>query len=128
MLKTTKRHAMCRSSQARLVLLTACLFSSAVRADENTVPRCLLQNSGFALHAFQDHRHGEPESYRSHNVAFWNTEAWGDITVVRQSHIDAKIRPNFWAKNLVSVRPGGRFWQFFTLPEAGLVHGYLRGW
>jgi len=110
-------------SQLRIVLLAACLFSSAVRADESTVPRNLLLNTDFAFHAFQDHRRGEPENYRSHSVAFWNTEAWGDITVVRQSHVAAKTRPNFWGENLVSLRPGSRFWQFFTLPEAGLVHG-----
>ncbi|MBC8870712.1 MAG: SGNH/GDSL hydrolase family protein [Planctomycetes bacterium] len=120
---TMKPRTMYLFGQPRILLLAACLFSPLVRAGETTAPTNLLLNSDFAFHAFQDHRHGEPESFRSHNVAFWNTEAWGDITVVRQSHVDAKIRPKFWSKNLVSLRPGSRFWQFFTLPEAGLVHG-----
>ncbi len=115
------QRAVCYSSQLGVLLLATGLFSPSVRADDNKVN--LLLNSDFAFHAFRDHRHGEPENYRSHNVAFWNTEAWGDITVVRQSHVDAKVRPKFWSKNLVSLRPGSRFWQFFTLPEVGLVHG-----
>lgn len=113
---------MYHSSQRWMLLLATCFLSSAVRADEGKAN--LLLNSVFAFHAFQDHRHGEPENYRSHNVASWNTEAWGDITVVRQSHVDAKIRPGLWAKNLVSLRSGSRFWQFFTLPEADLAHGH----
>jgi hypothetical protein len=120
---TMKRRATCHSDSLQIVLLATFLLSPAVRADESRLPRNLLLNSDFAFHAFQDHRHGEPESYRSHNVAFWNTEAWGDITVVRQSHVDAEIRPSFWGKNLVSLQPGSRFWQFFTLPEGSLVHG-----
>ena len=118
-----QQRATYRSSQVGLVLLAACLFSSAVWAAETPAPTNLLLNADFAFHAFQDHRNGEPENYRSHNVAFWNTAAWGDITVVRQSHVDGKIRPSFWGKNLVSLQPGSRFWQFLTLPEAGLVHG-----
>ena len=114
---------MFKTTPLAIVALAACLFSSATWAEEGAAPANLLLNPDFAFHAFQDHRKGEPENFRSHNVACWNTEAWGDITVVRQSHIDERIRPSFWSQNLVSLRPGARFWQFFTLPEAGLVHG-----
>ena len=103
---------------------TGILFvSSWTCGSELPAPRNLLANPQFAFHAFQDHRHGLAENFRSQNVAFWNTGAWGDVTVTRRSHVDAKVRPDYWVKNLVSLRPGARFWQFLTLPEAGLVHG-----
>ena len=109
---------------SRMLVFSAILSASPPAwADDLPAPRNVLANPEFAFHAFQDHRDGQPKSFRSHNVASWNAEAWADITVLRQSHAEPKIRPNFWAKNLVSLRPGKRFWQFFTLPEAGLVHG-----
>ncbi len=117
------RRVMYCCRQLTIVLLAACLVSSAARADECVPQTNLLLNSKFAFHAFQDHRLGEPRNYRSHNVAFWNTGGWGDISVVRQSHVNTAIRPAFWAENLVSLRPQARFWQFFTLPEVGLLHG-----
>ena len=103
--------------------ITALLVCSRTNADNSPAMPNLLANPQFAFHAFQDHRHGTAENFRSHNVAFWNTSAWGDVTVVRQSHVDARVKPSFWVENLVSLRPGARFWQFLTLPEAGLVHG-----
>jgi hypothetical protein len=83
----------------------------------------ILQNPDFDFHAFTNHRDGNAESFKSHNVAFWNTDAWKDITVMRESHVDPKIRPAFSVHNMVSVQPGKKIWQFFTLPEAGLAHG-----
>ena len=94
------------------------LILSPVIGDDN-----LLQNPQFDFHAFDPHRSGKAGSFRSHNVAFWNTDAWGDIEVIRESHVDAKIRPSFTTHNLVKIEPGKKMWQFFTLPEAGLAHG-----
>ena len=83
----------------------------------------LLLNPSFEFHAFENHRLGQAVSFTSHNVAFWNTEAWGDITVMREAHVADEIRPPFSTHNLVAVGPGKKLWQFFTLPEAGLAHG-----
>jgi hypothetical protein len=83
----------------------------------------LLQNPSFEFHTFDNHRHGRRESFRSNHVAFWNSAAWGDITVTRESHVAANIRPSFSTHNLVSIRSKKKFWQFFTLPETGLAHG-----
>ena len=83
----------------------------------------LLLNSRFEFHAFGNHRRGRAVSYTSHNAAFWNCSAWADITVTRESHVDAKVRPSFSTGNMVSIAPGKKLWQFFTLPEAGLAHG-----
>lgn len=82
-----------------------------------------MLNPQFDFHAFDPHRSGKPGSFSSRNVAFWNTNAWGDIEVTRESHVDAKIRPAFSTHNLVKIEPGKKMWQFFTLPEAGLAHG-----
>ena len=83
----------------------------------------LLLNPRFEFHSFINHRDGKAVSYQSHNVAFWNTDAWGDITVVRESHVDADIRPDFSTGSMVAIAPGKRFYQFITLPEVGLAHG-----
>lgn len=83
----------------------------------------LLLNSDFDFHSFVNHRDGNAISYSSHNVAFWNTDSWGDIEVVRESHVSDSIRPTFSVHNLVSIKPGKKISQFFTLPEAGLAHG-----
>ena len=85
----------------------------------------LLLNPAFDFHSFANHRDGERISYASHNVAFWNTDDWGDIQVVRESHVSEKVRPAFSTHNLVAIYPGKKIWQFFTLPEAGLAHGDL---
>ena len=83
----------------------------------------LLLNPNFEFHAFDNHRHGKDNSHTSHNVAFWNTDKWGDITVMRESHVPNEIRPDFSTHNIVSIRPGKKFQQFFALPEVGLAHG-----
>ncbi len=82
----------------------------------------LLLNSNFDFHAFSSHREGRAGSFSSHNTAFWNTESWGDIETIRESHVSDKIRPEFSTHNIVAIRPGKKIWQFFTLPEAGLAH------
>lgn len=105
----------------------ALLLSAALAANADTqgpaMSRNLLANPTFEFHALGPHRTGRADGYMSRNVAFWNTDAWGDITVIRESHAPVEIRPGFSAGNLVSIQPGKRFWQFFTLPEAGLGHG-----
>ena len=83
----------------------------------------LLLNPYFDFHSFINHREGKPVSYSSGNVAFWNTDAWGDIEVMRESHVADSIRPKFSTHNLVTIQPGKKIWQFFTLPEVGLAHG-----
>jgi hypothetical protein len=83
----------------------------------------LLLNPDFDFHSFINHREGKEVSYSSHNVAFWNTETWGDIEVMRESHVSDLVRPQFSTHNLVAIYPGKKIWQFFTLPEAGLAHG-----
>ena len=85
----------------------------------------LLSNPAFDFHSFINHRLGEPISFSSHNIAFWNTDAWGDIGVMRESHVSEIVRPVFSTHNIVSINPGKKLWQFFTLPEAGLAHGEL---
>ena len=92
-------------------------------AQENGQPMNLLLNPTFRFHSFTNHRDGKAVSYTSHNVAFWNADAWGDITVLRESHAREEVRPEFSTGNLVSIAPGRRLWQFFTLPEARLAHG-----
>ena len=39
----------------------------------------LLLNSYFDFHSFINHREGKRVSFSSNNVAFWNTDLWGDI-------------------------------------------------
>ncbi len=100
-----------------ILLVSAVLVSGEARGGN------LLQNPQLDFHAFSPHRDGRPGGSASHNVAFWNTDAWGDVEVVRESHVDAKVRPAFSTHNLVKIQPGKKLWQFFTLPEAGLAHG-----
>lgn len=83
----------------------------------------LLLNQDLQFHAFENHRLGKKISYQSHSVAFWNTDAWGDIKVVRESHVDLHIRPEHTVHNMVCIAPGKKFWQFMTLPEVDLGHG-----
>jgi len=108
---------------ARAALLLALLPLAPAHAQQSAPSMNLLLNARFTFHAFQNHREGKAESFTSHNVAFWNTDAWGDLTVTRESHVDAKIRPAFSTGNLVALTPGKKLWQFFTLPEAGLAPG-----
>jgi len=113
-----------RSLLATVALLVA-VGSSQMPADveEKSEPMNLLLNPTFEFHSFANHRQGKAISYASHNVAFWNAEAWGDISVLRESHATEEVRPDFSTGNLVSIAPGKAFWQFFTLPEAALAHG-----
>lgn len=83
----------------------------------------LLLNPRFDFHSFVNHRDGKPVSYSSGNVAFWNTDSWGDIEVMRESHVADPVRPKFSTHNMIAINPGKKIWQFFTLPEAGLAHG-----
>ena len=89
----------------------------------NNVSANLLLNSDFDFHSFINHRNGNPISYSSKNVAFWNTDSWGDIEVIRESHVSDSIRPKFSTQNMVAIKPGKKIWQFFTLSEAKLAHG-----
>jgi hypothetical protein len=83
----------------------------------------LLLNPRFEFHAFMPHRNGTAGSSTSGNVAFWSAEAWGDIAVTRESHLPADARPESGVGNVVTIKPGKKFWQFLTLPEGGLAHG-----
>ena len=98
-----------------------CLTSSfsKVKVEKNN----LLLNPDFDFHSFSNHREGKAISFSSHNVAFWNTDKWGDIEVMRESHIPNMIQPKFSTHNLIAIYPGKKIWQFCTLPEAGLAHG-----
>ncbi len=105
------------------MLLLVALVGGTAYAQEMKASMNLLANPDFDFHAFMNHRDGRTEAWTSHNVAFWNTQTWGDITVQRESHVDPAIRPEFSTHNLVSIAPGKSLWQFLTLPEAGLAHG-----
>lgn len=107
------------------IIVLAVLRLTPAIAQEGIETGNILLNPTFDFHSFINHRLGEPVSFSSHNVAFWNTDAWGDIGVMRESHVSEKIRPIFSTHNIVSINPGKKFWQFFTLPEAGLAHGEL---
>ncbi len=85
--------------------------------------RNLLQNPDFDFHTFVNHRDGIANSHTFNNVAFWNTDAWQDITVTRESHVAPEIRPPNSVHNIVTIAPGKKFRQFFTLPEASLASG-----
>ena len=103
--------------------LIATLQSAAILAQEGDAPMNLLLNPRFEFHSFVNHREGKAVSYESHNVAFWNTDAWGDITVRRESHVDPDVRPDFSTGSMVAIAPGKRLYQFITLPEVALAHG-----
>ncbi len=105
----------------RCILTALALLTIAIHGSAQ--PMNLLLNPRFEFHSFANHRDGRAVSYESGSVAFWNTDAWGDITVMRESHAPAEARPDFSTGNLVRIAPGKRFWQFFTLPEAGLAPG-----
>lgn len=93
-------------------------FSQAKKEPVN-----LLLNPNFEFHSFVNHRDGKPVSYLSCNAAFWNTDFWGDLEVIRESHVADSVRPEYSVQNMVALKPGKKIWQFFTLPEAGLAHG-----
>ena len=70
-------------SPTRVLCIASILpvIMGAASAQESYSPGNLLLNSSFEFHAFTPHRLGKSEAYISRNVAFWNTDAWGDITV-----------------------------------------------
>ena len=108
-----------------MATVLALAFGAAfnVLAAERPMTGNLLMNPTFEFHAFMPHRTGTAGSFTSGNVAFWSVESWGDIAVTRESHLPADARPEFSAGNVVTIKPGKKFWQFITLPEAGLAHG-----
>lgn len=110
----------------RLTIICAIVlgtFALSAIAQEPTQLMNLLKNPTFEFHAFANHRDGKAVSFESNSVAFWSTDAWGDIIVRREGHVARDIRPAFSTRNMVSIAPGKRLWQFFTLPEAGLAPG-----
>ncbi|NLO05564.1 MAG: hypothetical protein GX131_07005 [candidate division WS1 bacterium] len=109
------------SLSSRSVIFTLALLAMPALGSAQTMN--LLLNPRFDFHSFANHRHGRPVSYESQNVAYWNTDAWGDITVMRESHAPAEVRPDFSTGNLVRIEPGKRLWQFMTLAETGLTPG-----
>jgi hypothetical protein len=104
-----------------LFLLVSTISPTFAQVNNGSVN--LLLNSDFDFHSFINHRDGNPISYSAKNVAFWNTDSWGDIEVMRESHVSDSTRPKFSTQNMVAINPGKKIWQFFTLPEAGLAHG-----
>jgi hypothetical protein len=110
-------------SMNAILLFLAFSYITPLFSREKEVSANLLLNPFFEFHSFVNHRDGRPVSYLSHNAAFWNSDSWNDIDVVRESHAPEIVRPGFSTQNLVAVKPGKKIWQFFTLPEAGLAHG-----
>lgn len=106
----------------RMLLLSSVLIITGTANGQETKMN-LLQNPDFDFHSFVNHRDGNPNSFTSNNVAFWNTDAWKDITVTREAHVDPKFRPSSSVHNMVSIAPGKKISQFFTIPEASLAHG-----
>lgn len=83
-------------------------------------PANLLLNPSFRFHARS--AAGYPSGRASHNVACWNTDAWGDITVVARDAIDA-FTPAAPVVGVARIAPGKRLYQFNTLPELGCAPG-----
>jgi hypothetical protein len=98
-------------------------FCASATATHLSAAQNLFLNPKFDFHAFGNHRHGKPISYQSHNAAFWNTDNWQDITVMRESHVPEKMRPDFTVANMLQIMPGKKIKQFSTLPQMGLGHG-----
>jgi len=87
------------------------------------MPTNLLLNPAFEFHSFDNHRLGRAARFESGYVSFWNANAWGDVKVTHEAHAPATVRPAYSVRNLVSVQPGKRMWQFITLPDVSLAHG-----
>lgn len=109
------------AGQRLLVVVLSFLMFTIASGD--TMNLNLLLNPSFEFHSFKNHRSGRQGNSRAGNVAFWNTDAYGDIEVNRESHVGAEERPAYSAHNIVSIEPGKRFWQFITLPEIGVAVG-----
>jgi|APSaa5957512622_1039677.scaffolds.fasta_scaffold01669_5 hypothetical protein len=65
---------------------------------------------------------GRPGGETSHNVACWNTDAWGDITVRPVVQADDRAEVD-GVVGIVAIAPGKRLYQFNTLPELGCRPG-----
>ena len=83
----------------------------------------LLLNPSYEFHSFQNHRNGNAANYYANAAAFWDYDACGDMTVMREAHAGEGKRPNYSVHNVVSVKPGKSIYQVMSLPEAGLAHG-----
>ncbi len=96
----------------------------------------LILNPAFDFHVFDNHRLGLAPRHTAGYAAFWNTDAWNDIRVIRAAHLDSfdfsdpataekmrAVRAGTAARNLVAIKPGKIIRQFLTLPEANLAHG-----
>jgi hypothetical protein len=82
----------------------------------------LIVNSQFDFHSFANSRSASASVYSSGNVAGWNTDAWGDITVTTSPHVEV-VKPACYVRSLVAIKPGKRFYQVIFLPDIGVRHG-----
>jgi hypothetical protein len=82
----------------------------------------LIVNPQFDFHSFANSRSASASVYSSGNVAGWNTDAWGDITVTTSPHVEA-VKPACFVRSLVAIKPGKRFYQVIFLPDIGVRHG-----
>ena len=94
----------------------------------------LLLNPQFRFVELSGIRCAQRSSGSSKSVAFWNTDAWGDIEVMRVSR-NIGFRPQFAVENVVRLKPGKKIRQFATLPELSCgigdhvclsVHGFQK--
>ena len=69
-------------------LLTTLVFTAFCGFAQN-----LLLNPSYEFHSFQNHRSGAAANYYGNSAAFWHYEAFGDMTVQRESHVNADKRP-----------------------------------
>lgn len=102
-----------------MVVLGALLVLTTAEAQG---PMNLLLNSQFDFHSFDNSRSAQARTWSSNQVASWNTDAWGDITVTVAPHIET-LRPVVPVRNVVTLRPGKRLYQVIFLPDIGVRHG-----
>ncbi|MBT7298242.1 MAG: SGNH/GDSL hydrolase family protein [Victivallales bacterium] len=100
----------------RIASALAVLMTGAVGAQTQN----LLKNPAFAFHARD--AAGRPGGTTSHNVACWNSDAWGDITAAKVGDSGISPRPT-GAVGAVRIAPGKRLYQFNTLPKLGCLPG-----
>ena len=113
------------------VLLLFCAISGCCVSGEKVEKKCevrkdlrnLLVNSEFNFHPFAPHRTGRAGSFAADYVPFWNADTAKSLQVLRDSHIPAKVLPDFSVPCGVQLFPGQSFHQFFALPEADLLPG-----
>lgn len=80
----------------------------------------LLRNGEFRFQARE--ASGRPGGATSHNIACWNTAAWGDITVCPAGGAGERAGSAGIA-GVAALEPGKRLYQFNTLPELGCKPG-----